>query len=296
MNETKPSLDPVTSITTRPYGERQFVVVVDDAIVLAEKIAKSRSAQSGAQDWMKIAATTVGLIGSVAGGLGPVSLAVAGADVVVKALGRLRESGLDVLTLGRSQARELQFPPGHPRDEVLYIAHPAEPSVYFTTAQFHRLTFEHKFSEAIRLLMALGARTINVEHQSGWAEEFSANLNATLPKGDAKLAANTESKEKSGAKLLFKATLDGTTAPKIPTGLVWFPYEPTWKQIAEGRINYGLRNFSLSLRYEDDFGVNAGLRGSALKAGLDLGGRFEDHESTVWLIEGDFGQTPSTTP
>ena len=75
--------------------------------------------------------------------------------------------GIDIVQISKSEASTIIFPPGHPRDGVLYIAHSAKPDVYYTTAEFHRVTFEHKFSEAIRLLMYLGATEISVEHVRG---------------------------------------------------------------------------------------------------------------------------------
>ncbi len=56
----------------------------------------------------------------------------------------------------------------------------------------------------------------------------------------------------------------------------------------ERGMHYGLRNFSVTVTYEDDFGVNADLKAAAERAGLDLGGTFEDHQATVWRIVGQF--------
>jgi len=36
------------------------------------------------------------------------------------------------------------------------------------------------------------------------------------------------------------------------------------------------------------YGVNAGLKGKVQKFGLDLGGEFQNHESTTWTINGTF--------
>lgn len=51
-------------------------------------------------------------------------------------------------------------------------------------------------------------------------------------------------------------------------------------------MNYGMREFSLVVNYQDDFGVNAGLKLKAEKAGLDLGGSFGSHLVTTWKISG----------
>ena len=60
------------------------------------------------------------------------------------------------------------------------------------------------------------------------------------------------------------------------------------------RIWFGTRSFSLSVSYEDDFGVNAGLKTSVAKAGLELGGKFEDHQATVWRLAGEFAPRESS--
>ena len=89
--------------------------------------------------------------------------------------------------------------------------------------------------------------------------------------------------------LLFQtSSLSGTLDPSVPDELVWYSHEPTWQQVARGRIKYGMKDFSLNLRYEDDFGVNANLEVRANNANLDLGGKFENHESTIWNIQGKF--------
>lgn len=189
---------------------------------------------------------------------------------------------------GRTEARNLVFPLGHFRERTLYVAHPASPAVYYTTAAFHRMVFEHKFSEAIFLLMSLGASKITVEHIRGWAREFAANMSASFPGMDATVSAGKS--EKSGHSMLFVATLNNKHASSIPTNLVWFPHEPTWQAVTQGRMQFGLRQFSLSVNYEDAFGVNADLKVRAQKAGLDLGGAFEDHTATTWKIYGDFAE------
>ena len=44
----------------------------------------------------------------------------------------------------------------------------------------------------------------------------------------------------------------------------------------------------MSVSYQDDFGINAGLKIALAKTGLDVGGKFEDHQSTIWRLEGKF--------
>lgn len=266
-----------------PYSERQLVIIQPDEVAAAaRRTAEPPKPEEGPTDWKAVAAR-IGKVGLAFSIYEPVI------EITTEALNawaKARESGLNVLQVGRTEAQALKFPPGHPREQTLYVAHPALPSVYYTTATFHRMAFEHKFSEVILLLMSLGASKITVEHVRGWSREFSARISAPLPKIDA--AASAGHSTKSASSLLFEASLNNKHVPFIPNDLVWFAHEPTWQAVAKGRMQFGLSQFSLSVNYEDDFGVNAGLKLRVQKAGLDLGGTFEDHTATTWKIYGDF--------
>jgi hypothetical protein len=200
----------------------------------------------------------------------------------------LRRSSPAPLRRSVTEAGRLQFPPGHPRDRTLYVAHPAMPSVYYTMASFHRMAFEHKFSEAVSLLTSLGATEIEVEHVQGWDRKFTSQMSLPLHEVDANAQASKSTTHRSS--LLFKASYDNKHAASVPTGLVWFPHEPTWKMLADGRIKSGLHDFSLAVNYEDDFGVNAALKARVQKAGLDIGGTFAGHVSTTWRLSGKFNR------
>lgn len=270
----------------RPYASRQLLVVVDDTVVDKESRRPAAKEAKG-EDATKLALSfAAGLAGVIAPF--PFSLLVPAVAALAKALTRLREQGVDVLVVTQSEAANLIFPPGHPRHEVLYVGHPADAKVYFTIAQFHRMTFEHKFSEAVQLLMALGAKTLQVEHIAGWSSEFSSKLAISLPVPETEVGGHAGQSKKASRQLLFAATLDGTATPAIPDGLVWYHHEPTWQRIAEGRLKYGLKDFTLSVTYEDDFGINAGLKLKADRVGLELGGQFEDHQNTIWRLVGSF--------
>ncbi|MEP1767203.1 MAG: hypothetical protein ABJJ53_11270 [Sulfitobacter sp.] len=268
-----------------PYSDRQLILVSDDQLVQAtEKQARLalHEKQQGF-DWKKIVeAALIDIIPL------PFSRTLeATARETIRSWGRAREEGASVLPVGKTAAQQIDFPPGHPRDGVLYVGHPAKPSLYFTMADFHRVVFEHKFCEAIELLMSLGATSIRVEHISGWSKEFSARI--SVPLADADDASTGEAGAKRGVSqsLLYEANLAGVE-PSLPDDLVWYHHEPTWQSIAKGRLKYGLNDFSLSVSYQDDFGINAGLKIALAKTGLDVGGKFEDHQSTVWRLEGKF--------
>lgn len=276
-------------ITQRPYAERQFIVVARDDVVEA-----SREAERAALAEKKTGVNWVA-IGEVAMAALTRSAAVMAVEAAIEAINawsRARDSGINVTQVSATEAKMLTFPPGHPRDGVFYIGHPAKPDVYYTMAEFHRVTFEHKFSEATNLLMHLGATKIRVEHVVGWSKEFSSRISVALgaagdsPEIEGGIEGGAKSRESSN--LLYEASLVGTSEPKLPESLVWYPHEATWQTIADGRINFGLKEFNLSITYQDDFGVNAGIKAAVQKVGLDIGGSFEDHQSTVWRVEGEF--------
>ena len=195
-----------------------------------------------------------------------------------------------MVQISQTESCVFRFPPGHPRVKSLYVAHPAMPSVYYSAASFHRMAFEHKFSEVINLLMSLGASSIKVTHLMGWSREFAARLSTPLSGVEATAKAMKATEENSS--LLFVAILNNNCTPKIPDHLVWYEHEPTWQSIANGRINHGLSTISLTVDYRDDYRVNGSLKVDAEKAGFDLGGDFEDYRATIWKIEGAF-ETPA---
>jgi TIR domain len=202
-----------------------------------------------------------------------------------------KEQGVKNLNLvGKSKIPLFQLPPGHPRNRIVYAGHPAIPEVYVPLADFHRLTFEHKFSEVISLLMHLGARTIKVDHVTGWGKDFSSRLNVNLPSVIPSIYIGVEAKanRQNQDTLLYEAELENTQSPSLPDNLVWYPYESTWQQVANQKLKFGLKNFNLFLSYNDDYGINAGIKLKIDTAGLDAGGTFERHIATTWRIHGHF--------
>jgi uncharacterized protein (DUF697 family) len=215
-----------------------------------------------------------------------------GVDVgILATLERLRGHDVDVRPVACSATAGLQFPLGHPRPRVVYVVHPGLPAVYYPIAHFHRFAFEHKFAEAVRLVESLGATEIEVMSATGWSQDFAATLSVPLGfrplRGEAEFGGRAESR----AYALFKATYKSTNKPTLPDNPVWYAHEPTWRQIAEGRLKYGLRDFSLDVRYQDNFGINAKLAATmqSVDPTLDLGGAFVEHQATIWRIVGLFG-------
>lgn len=261
------------------YSKRQMIVVQADEIVITERNAQ----ESTGLDWKTVASIAGSFL--VGGKYGLLGLAV---DKAYDAWQKSRDAGLDVKQISDTEAAKLGFPPGHPCRGTLYVGHPTATSVYFTTASFHRMVFEHKFAEAVELLMSLGASHIEVEHVHGWSREFSAKMSA--PIASTTLNASTSANSSEASSILFKADFTSTKPPCLPDNMVWYTHEPSWQNVAKGRLQYGMQQFSLTVSYQDDYGVNASLGAKAQKAGLDVGGEFGQHMSTTWKISGKFSE------
>jgi hypothetical protein len=269
-------------LLARPYAERQRVVVVEEAAI----DSADSDYKAGAVPAAVLAFRTVGRLNPVLGA-GAAIAAVAGV-FTLDAVKRVRERGLNVVPLTSSEAEALTFPPGHPKlNSLLYVGHPLLPTVYYPAAHFHRLTFDSKFNEAITLLAGLGATKIRVERESGWSREFAAKLSVPLGEaggGRAKAGAH----RKSSAQALWESTLDNPVDPHVPEGLVWYPHEPSWQTTAKLRLENRLQSFSLTLAYNDDFGVDASIKAKLGGTKIGLGGEFEEHQATTWRMSGTF--------
>ena len=154
-----------------PYTKRQLIIVVDDEIIIAKLKAEEEAKEKGKPNDLEI-------IGEIAlrvlfGGLYGI------AKIVIQSIQSLQDDGIDVRLIARSDAVSLYFPPGHPRDNIIYAGHPVPEQwqIYYPVADFHRRIFEHKFAEVIRLLMGLGAIEIEVERIEGYSKDFATTLN-----------------------------------------------------------------------------------------------------------------------
>ena len=268
-----------------PYARRQAIVIIDDEVLAAECERARNEAEraSGDDDSLleKILNYRPQWLSKEVHVHQP-------ADETASAVATVNQDGRRILLVSFSQSEALELPVGHPFDKVVYIGDPASPSVYYPAAEFHAKTFEHKFSEAILLLMALGATTFAVHAQEGWGQEFAAGLDLPVPLRFLKGGGSGTNAQTKDSSLLFTARLGPTHEPRVPHGLVWYPREPAWRQVAAGRLEYGLQEFALDVRYDGDFGIDGAFDSAVRKAKLKLGGKFRRATTTAWQIEGSF--------
>lgn len=256
-----------SKITDLPYGERQRIVVVPDAVL--DAVAEPPPEPEAQPPWR------------------PWDLLKADArHPAIRALQEAEDEGLDLLPVRQSAVGELAMPAGHPLPKTVYIGSPAIATRYYPMADFHRRVFEERFSEAVVMLMALGAEQFRVLSEQGWARDLSTQIDT--PVSVAKAGGVMKAGQRKDSSLLFEAHLD-PGRPRLHHHPIWFHHESTWQSIAEGRLEHGLRDFSLSVTTREDFGIDGDLAAKIRRRKiLGLGGEFGTHVNTTWVLEGTF--------
>ncbi len=223
----------------------------------------------------------------------------------------LQDAVADVALLSEVNVDIFQFAAGSPFAGAIYARHPISQQIFYPIAQFHRMSLEHKFSEALHLLQALGARKLRVHHVQGMRHEGSVSVEmsggarSSVTKGvtDAaerptagdsgsdigSLKGGLRMVSSSDGELEFEAAY-AEREPTLPGDLVWYPRESIWHEIVDARLHHGLQSFDLHVRYTDDFGIDANLvqKLKGILGHLELGGRYQEFEVTDWRISGSF--------
>lgn len=276
-----------TAVLDMPLADRQQIVVMPDE---AFEGPPSKPVDIGASRLGRVASDVRRKLPPRIPGStqGPV-------DARLQAVRELREDGVALAAISSHQASSLVLPIGHPRIGVVYVCDPAETNRYWPAAELHRRVFESKFAEAARLLMALGARSMQVRSERGWTGEMAAGMLAPVSRV-MKRTAQVNAKVDRSSQMLLEAVLEPTAPPEIPQGLIWYPHEPSWQMVAEGRMHRGLTSFALSVESTDDYGVNADFEMKVARSKLlQVGGEFTAHKATKWVIEGQFTEASTDT-
>lgn len=263
-------------LLAEPYLARQRILVVNDALAEKARPEMDRIEREG----------TTGLLDRVR--RRGSEIADKGLAEVVSAALKMRANDADVLLVARREATSLRLPPPHPLPKTVYVGHPLIATQYYPAALFHRYLVEDKFAELLRLLTSLGASSISVQQVQGRRkDDLVEAVIGGIPGADAQ--AKSRKRAFSRSALAWSGTLSGHKNPHLPEGqLVWYEWEPMWKHIAEARMQYGQREFSLMLRHDDAMGVDRDLKAAIKGAGLEAGGEFIDHEAVAWQISGTF--------
>jgi hypothetical protein len=270
-------------LMTMLYPERQLIVVVrDDAVGLVQRATSGDAPRRWARaaPWIK---SSFALRISLA--------AAASATHLRKLRQRSDRANLRYLVVTTSQAKNLRFPTGHPLRNTVYAGDPGVVGRYYPIASFHRILFEGKVAEVLRLLRSLGATEISIEYLEGFRRGAGVDLTVAVPaEVDVNVGGgvNATTTARSSAKTTMH--LSPTMSAQLPTDLVWFQSEPLWQEVAKARLEAGLRSFTIDVNYADDYGINADLEAMIKDVGLQFGGSFTEYRETVWKLSGSFAE------
>jgi len=261
-------------VRTLPYAKRRLIVVDTDAAVeLLRSVPPEVVRNKGPSNVGTLIATA--FPNSGAGFV--VGAAVQGAELLWHARMEAERVNLQYLVVSSSQAESLNFPSGPPLPRVVHVAHPGVAGTYYPAADFHEAMFNAKFAEARRILRNLGATELSVEYSEGFNRGPGVNFSVSPPAGkgvDIGGGVDLTKKVTSGAESTMK--LSPTAPAQVPKDLVWFGSDPVWMDMFEARMDGTLREFTTTLEYTQDSGINGKL-GRQDRRGW-TGGRREVHE------------------
>ena len=266
----------MTRIADLPYDERRIIVVDLASPPAITPPTPSSGGLSGPA--MFIANLALGPITATV-----LDHALSNRNHANPAGGRL-PSGTTQVSFSDAMA-QLQFPPGHPLREHAYAGHPLVPSRYIPLHSFHRYLFEEKVNELVTLLASLGATRVHVVHERGYAN--GAGIDMGVQDAGA-IGASAERHSRRREQASFEETFRPNGPPRLHDSPIWFGHEPSWQAVADRRLKFGTATFSATLRYEEDFGVNAEARAAFAGFGVKVGGNFEEFQATLWHFEGEF--------
>jgi hypothetical protein len=206
-----------------------------------------------------------------------------------RAVKRARKNAVLITRLDKNEIGRAMdfFPPGHPRNGTVYVAHPLLGIQYFPLADFQRYLFERRAREAINLLESLGATEIIVEQIGGTSSVREAGANVLMP-GLADAGLKTTRESASGIGLEYYGAYSPVGEPTVPKDLLWYQSELQWQDIVRARLQRGMTSFDLRVVHSENYGVSARVSAAVSQVGLSIGGEFRDFTSLAWRMRGTF--------
>ncbi len=185
-----------------------------------------------------------------------------------------------------------KFEVGYPEPDVVYVRHPVSRTRLIPLASFHSQTLVEKTNEAITMLTALGASSIDLSYSDQISDQAKADVEILF--GMLSFAGFGGSKSGSEhTKVIYQAKGAGSSPRDLPP-LLWLD-QPGWRGIVDGRLNGGLREFALTFTYEHNSGVDAELVTRVRDYGLRTGGEFRKAHRVSFNLRGEFPPLHETT-
>ena len=228
----------------------------------------------------------------------------------------------DIIDYNGTMPEELQlkFKNNYPQNGVTYVQHPKQQNVYIDLKSFNTSMLEWKYNELIRLLVALGATEITCEVENNSSSDEKQRYKKNGKVGiDTLVGGGEVDFEKCGAssnaiafseKLAHKISKRGCK-PHIPENMVFYPFEDSWRLLAEMAMEGSVREYDVCLTYSKDYAVTGqtltsvgakvrskvpgyqfGVEGSFL---AEFDNELKQLQSTVWHYHVKFGNGDNET-
>lgn len=207
------------------------------------------------------------------------------AGVVILAINKSKQSKIKIAYLPSSLSDHFILPPAGASSHHVYVMDPVRHNAYHSFDAFHKYVFEYKHMEFYKLLISLGAVRITEKRLKGWGVEIGGDLDASYG-ADAKVTGkytSSDKKEKSEESTIIMRKRE--TEPRIPDDLLWYEYEPSWKEYAEARIVGRCKQRNMKFDYSSDYGVTASVKAEFKDLGLDVGTSFKRYETTIHDVD-----------
>ena len=203
--------------------------------------------------------------------------------------------------------KRLIFELGHPQNGMTYVQHPMQQNVYIDLDSFHSSLLEQKYEEFKKILKALGAVyiTCKVTNSDSTDEKqrrkMTGGVEGNIPVGEvaSKFEHSGVSSKKSDIYKELETEIRNPTPktkPYLPDGLIFYPFEASWKNLAESALNGTIKEEETTLTYRKDYAVTGqNLKSIEIKLkSLVPGYQFGVGGSFAHEIESELKQLKST--
>lgn len=162
---------------------------------------------------------------------------------------------------------------------TLYVAHPASVGLYVPYERHERIFIEHKMHELAYLCQALGATELKITRIKGlnidqsMKTSFSAGADASFAgkfgaQADYSSSSNRHESTTNASSISISVKSDAMLLPFVPDDLMWYKFEPTWKQMVSQR-KVGALEYTLEISSKDHTDLSTS-QSESLKASMKI--------------------------
>jgi hypothetical protein len=262
--------------------DRRYISVVRDSQIMSQSsdASKPDSSFSTPPDLAKGAMIAAPLLIPLAPFLLPAAAMAATGYFLHK---RTKDSDPPlILKLPAALVKDIDFGPQGWEPDVVYAVNPKQSTMYRPLASFHEELLAHKISELDRFLNALGAREYSIRHLRTRGSNSGGYIGV-----EPFAKAGGETTSLALCERVWSGTSDGHE-PSLPDGLVWYPGERDWQNLADSRFKGTRRQFAFSVRQQESFGVDAELAARVEALNLKIGGRYASTDQIEFAVAGTF--------